>query len=167
MNIVNTLMQFLGGLPHEVAVMIIAMTPIGELRASIPIALTVYDMSVVAAVGYSILGNIVPALLIYWLIAPISAWLSKINKTCNRFFTWLFSRTRKKFSARKYAGYELIALILFIGIPLPMTGAWTGAVAAWLFGMKPQYAIPGFVIGLVLSASIVVSVTFGGIAVLH
>ena len=90
--------------------------------------------------------------------------LVDLAKYFNQFFVWLVNRTRAKFQSQRYAKYELLGLIVFIGIPLPMTGAWTGALAAWLFALKPRYAIFGFVVGLIMSATIVTAITQGVIS---
>lgn len=164
MGIINTLVTLLASLPHEVAVFLLAMIPVGELRAAIPVGLTVYDMSVVETALIAIAGNIVPALAIYFLIGPVSRLLCRYSKQFSRFFEWLVNRTRAKFQSQRYAKYELLGLIVFIGIPLPMTGAWTGALAAWLFALKPRYAIVGFVAGLIMSATIVTAITQGVIS---
>ena len=148
-------------IPNELAVVLICMLPIGELRLGLPIALTVYEMSVLPAMFFAFVGNIIPSLAIYFLIGPISKWLSRVSPTMDRFFTWLFERTRKKFAKQKYAEYKFIAVLLFIGIPLPLTGGWTGALAAWLFAVKPKPAVLAIAFGLLLASIIVLALTLG------
>ncbi len=145
--------------PDWLLVMLISSLPIGELRAGLPIALTVYDMQVWHALFFSIIGNIIPGLVVYFLIDPVSRLLSRLE-FFRKFFEWLFERTRKKFNS-KYTTSKFLILVLFIGIPLPITGVWTGALAAWLFAMRPKYAIPGMILGLCMSALIVLIITLG------
>ncbi len=164
MGIISHIVEWLAVVPNEVAVFLLAMVPVGELRAAIPIGISVYNMPVQETVVIAMAGNLVPALAIYFLIGPVSRWLCKHSSHFNKFFDWLVERTRTKFASQRYARYELLGLIVFIGIPLPMTGAWTGALAAWLFALKPRYAISGFVIGLVMSAAIVTAITQGVIS---
>ena len=77
-----------------------------------------------------------------------------------RIFDWLFERTRKKFY-NKHEKYGDLALVLFVGVPLPTTGVWTGAVAAWLFGVKPKKAFALISLGVSISATIVTLITLG------
>lgn len=74
-----------------------------------------------------------------------------------KFFNWLFNRTRKKTQA-KIEKYGSLALILFVAIPLPYTGAWTGSLAAWLFGIPFKKSILNIFIGILI-AGIIVTVT--------
>ncbi|MFA5094526.1 MAG: small multi-drug export protein, partial [Candidatus Omnitrophota bacterium] len=71
-----------------------------------------------------------------------------------RFFEWLFARTRKR--ADTIQKYEMLGLALFVAIPLPMTGAWTGAIAASLLKIRFRYAVAGIVLGI-LAAGLAVS----------
>ena len=78
--------------------------------------------------------------------------MRRFNYT-NRFITWLFSRTQRtgEIIERK----KLMGLVLFVGIPLPMTGAWTGILAAYIFGLSIKKSLFGILLGLILSATIV------------
>lgn len=147
-------------LPPELATMLIAMTPIAELRASIPIALGVYKMSVFAAIFWSVIGDIIPVLFIVLYLKPISDFLCKNSKVAQKFFRWWFSNIAKKFSG-KYEKYKKLALIIFVGIPLPFTGAWSGSVASFLFDIPPRQAYPLIVLGVLLSAFIVTLASLG------
>ena len=102
-----------------------ALTPIGELRASIPLGLTVFHQPIWIVFIVSVIGNIIPPMFILWLFPKVSKWLMANSKLMNRFLTWLFERTRKK-TKDKIDKYGNLALIIFVAIPLPNTGAWTG-----------------------------------------
>lgn len=131
-----------------------AMTPVGELRASIPLALGTYGMNIFETYIISVLGNLVPVIAILWILEPISKFLMNRSSLANRFFTWLFTRTRRKYSKR-FERYESFALIGFVGIPLPVTGGWTGALIAFVFGIPPKKALLHIFIGVLIAGTIV------------
>ncbi|MFA5145225.1 MAG: small multi-drug export protein [Candidatus Omnitrophota bacterium] len=142
----------LKGIPKECIVIFAGALPVTELRGAIPLALY-YGMSFSKAFWLSVLGNIIfvaPALLIF---EPISNRLRKF-KLWSRFFDWLFERTRR--NADKIQKYEALGLAIFVAIPLPMTGAWSGVVAASLFKIKFRYAFIAILAG-VISAGLIVS----------
>jgi len=144
----------LSSLPYQLATFFTAMTPVGELRAAIPIALGTYKMGVAETYIIAVLGNLVPVVLIIWILEPVSRFLMNKFKIFNRFFTWLFNRTRKKYYKRfeKYSGYALIG---FVCIPLPVTGGWTGALIAFVFGIPPKKALLDITIGILIAGIIV------------
>src|SRR5680860_14332 len=82
-----------------------AMTPIGELRASIPMGLGMYKLDIYSTIIFSIIGNIIPAIIIIYGLEPVSKFLMNKFKWANRFFTWLFNGTRKKYS-KKFEAYS-------------------------------------------------------------
>lgn len=149
-----------GNISPEWATFLIAMLPIAELRASIPIALGVYDLNVFASFFISVAGNILPVVLILWFIEPLSIWLSKHSKFFNKFFDWLFERTRKKLSAN-YKKWGVLALTVFVAIPLPATGAWTGAAAAFLFGIPYRKSLPAITLGVMIAGVVVTLLSLG------
>jgi uncharacterized membrane protein len=89
-----------------------------------------------------------------FLLNPVSERLRKFP-LCKRFFDWLFERTKKK--ADVIQKYEALGLAIFVAIPLPMTGAWSGAVAASLFKIRFRYAFPAIFLG-VIGAAIIVTI---------
>lgn len=140
--------------------LILAMMPVGELRASLPIALTQYNLSLPLAFAISVIGNMIPVVVIVYLLEPISKFLSRHSKFFEWFFEWLFEHTRKRHS-KKFETMEEIALVTFVAIPLPMTGAWSGALAAFVFGIKPKMAIPLITLGVIIAGIIVSIITLG------
>ncbi len=149
-------------LPSEIIVMLIGMTPIGELRAAIPLALTVYKMSVIKAFFWSVLGNIIPVFFLVFFLEKIANFAYYHSRLAHKFLSWLFKRTRKKHSY-KFEVFEEVALILFVAIPLPMTGAWSGALAAFVFGIPPKKSIPLIFLGIIIAGIIVTILTKGTI----
>ncbi len=141
------------GMSAEIAVFITSMVPVIELRGSLPLAINVFDISWPKALALSLIGNMVPVPLILWLMKPAVALLSRI-KPLGRFFDWLFERTRKK-GNRLIEKYEEIGLIAFVAIPLPGTGAWTGALIAFLFGLDFKKSLLVIGIGVFIAGIIV------------
>lgn len=150
---INDILLWLKNIPKEYIVMIIAALPISELRGAIPLALS-FGMSLPKAFWLSVLGNAMPVIPVLLLLEPVSNYLSRL-KLFARFFTWLFTRTKKK--VETIQKYEALGIAIFVAIPLPMTGAWTGAIAASLLKLRFRYALIGIFSGI-LVAGIIVSV---------
>lgn len=148
----------------ELQTFLLAMTPIGELRVSLPVALTVYQLNWGIAYLISVIGNLVPVVFLLLFLKPISNWLSKNFKFFQKFFFWFFEKTRKKYNSRmeKY-GYP--ALIVFVAIPLPITGVWTGSLIAFLFGIPFQKAFSLITFGVIIAGLIVLLATQAGITI--
>jgi uncharacterized membrane protein len=145
----------------EAITVILGALPVSELRGAIPVALFVFKFSILKAFFLSVIGNLIPILPILYFLEKISDFLSRKFLFADRFFRWLFARTRRKFY-KKYEVYGDIALILFVAIPLPVTGAWTGSMAAFLFGIRKFPAFVFVAIG-VLIAGVVVTLTSLGL----
>lgn len=155
------IVELLDGIPNEIITMIIAMTPIFELRGSIPIAINALEMNPFLAYFWSVLGNILPMVIIVFFLEKVATFLSERFVFWKKFFDWLFARTRRKVHKQieKYGDWGLFFLV---AIPLPVTGGWTGALAAFLFGIKKTKAV--FIISLgIMTAGIIVSLLTLGI----
>ncbi|MEA2006571.1 MAG: small multi-drug export protein [Patescibacteria group bacterium] len=152
--------EVLKGIPSQVAIMIIGMTPIFELRGSIPVAIGLYKMSVPSAYFWSVIGNIVPTVLIVLLLDKVVKILSTRFEFFDKFFQWLFDRTRKR-AQDKIEKYGPWGLFVLVAIPLPVTGGWTGALAAFLFGIEKKKSIPIIVLGIMVAGVIVTLLTVG------
>ena len=151
-------------LPPELATMIWAALPIAEIRVSIPVALKIYQLTVPAAIFWSLAGNLAITAILIVLIGPMSEYLSQKSEFFRKIFKWVFVRTRKKFY-NKHKKYGDLALILFVAIPLPTTGCWTGVAAAWLFGIQPKKAFVLISIGIFISATIITLLTLGAVKI--
>jgi len=144
-------------------VFLLSMAPFGELRVSIPVGLGLYHLNWKAAYLVSVIGNLVPPIFFLLFLEPISQWLSKESKVFQRIFNWLFERTRRKYQLKKERlGY--LALLALVAIPLPLTGAWTGSLVAFLFGIPFKAAFPIIALGVVIAGLIVLGASFLGIA---
>lgn len=142
----------------ELTTFVIAMLPVSELRGAIPYAVTLGNLPWQEAYIIAVIGNFVPVLPILYLIGPVSDKLRKIA-VFDRFFTWLFARTRRK--GRLIERFEVLGLILFVAIPLPVTGAWTGSLAAFLFGVKKRVAVPSIFLGICIAGVVVTLASLG------
>lgn len=140
------------GIPQEAIVMIVAALPISELRGAIPVALA-FGMPFQKAYVLSVIGNALPVIPVLFLFQPVSERLRKL-KIFSGFFNWLEMRTLKK--SDTIQKYELLGLVIFVAIPLPMTGAYSGAIAATLLKMKFRYGFIGTILGI-LGAGLIVS----------
>ena len=147
--------------PPELATFLIAMLPIAELRVAIPVAIEGFNLMIGMAYVWSVLGNLVPAVLLLLFLDPVARFLMKHSKGFDRFFTWIFARTRRRFTATSERYGKFIALILFVAIPLPITGAWTGAAAAFLFNVPFKRSLAAITIGVLIAGIIVTIVTVG------
>ena len=149
-------------LPESIQVILVAMIPFGELRVSIPFAIGIYEMNSLEAFALSIIGNMLPVILLLLFLDPVSNWLRRYT-IFDRFFNWLFSRTRRYDNRmRKYGS---LGLIPFVAIPLPVTGAWTACAVAFVFGIRFKYAFVAILAG-VITAGIIVTLSCMGVFVI-
>lgn len=160
------ILHWAASLPPPLAVVAIATLPIFELRGAIPYAyspLAGYwgQIHPVATYLLAVLGNLIPVVPILLLLGPIERGL-RHRRTVDRFLTWLFDRTERRSGLIRR--YEALGLILFVAIPAPMTGAWTGAVAAYLFRLPLRFALPCIILGVAVAGVVVTLVSQG---VLH
>lgn len=154
------LVRWVQGLPPELATFVLASLPISELRGAIPVALGVYKLPLWSALLWAILGNLAPIPIILRLLEPVSTFLRERSRILEAFFHWLFTRTRRK-GEHYFRIYEELGLVLFVAVPLPLTGAWTGAVAAFLFGISPGRSFVLIALGVLIAASVVTAATLG------
>lgn len=153
------------GLPPELAVLAIAAMPIFELRGAIPVALGYYGMEPGRAYVLAVLGNLVPVVPLLLFLEPVSDWLRARIPFFERFFSWLFERTHRNHSER-FDRYGALALLPFVAIPLPVTGAWTGCAAAFVFGVRFRYSLPAIAIGVAVAGVVVTVLSVGGFSLL-
>ncbi len=157
----ENIVTFLGFAPEAadyVYIFLISMLPIVELRGAIPVAFAM-GLDPVASYIVSIIGNLVPVPFILLLITPLCNMLKK-TKLFRRFPEWLEKKVAK--NEAKVTKYKNLGLFLFVAIPLPGTGAWTGALVASFIGYKFHHALLAIVCG-VLTAGIIMSVLSFGV----
>ena len=140
----------------------ISMVPVLELRGAIPIG-TANGLPLWAAILISIVGNLVPVPFIIIFIRKIFAWLRRKNQKLDHLVTRLEIRAEKKSDVvQKYAFWGLFVLV---AIPLPGTGAWTGALVAAMLDMRLKRAFPAIALGVIAAGVIVAFFTYGAGAI--
>jgi uncharacterized membrane protein len=155
----HNLVDFLNKIfSQELIVIILGSAPVSELRGAIPLAIGQFHFGAAKSYILSVIGNIIPVIPLLLSLEHISNFFMKFPLG-NRFFTWWFNRTRKH--SEVVEKYEALGLIIFVAIPLPITGAWTGSVAAYLLGIKFRYAFPAILCGILIAGIVVTLVTKG------
>ena len=130
----DSLLQFAGRLPPEWGVFFLSMLPIFELRGGIPVGVHMFHLPLWKAFIFSYMGNLLPVIPILYILKP----LSKL-----RFVKRYLEKTEKRGELVKK--YEALGLTMFVAIPLPVTGAWTGSLLAFIFNIpifKASYSLP-------------------------
>jgi len=141
---------------------LLSMMPIGELRLAIPIGILVYHLDVVAVFFVSIVGNLLPTIFLLFFLKKISAYLCIKSVLFKKIFSWWENKTREK-HITKIQKYEIIGLALFVAVPLPLTGAWTGALLATLMNLPLKKSLLALVFGVFGAGLIVTSLVLLGI----
>lgn len=142
----------------EAAVVILSALPVSELRGAIPLGLGL-GFSPLKTYALAYIGNMIPVIPLLFLFQPVSDRLRHIP-FFERFFSWLEGRTRRK--ANLVEKYEALGLILFVAVPLPVTGAWTGCVAATLFKVRFRYALAAVMCGVAIAGLVVMAISLAG-----
>ena len=139
--------------------------PVTELRATIPLAITVWHVKPLTAFILAVIGNSLPIAVIILGLNKIVQLAKRYSKFWTRVLEAIFRRTRRK-TSQQFEKYGLLALCLFVAVPLPMTGAWTGAIAAWLFGVPVRKAFWPIFGGVIIAGLIVTILTVGVTAII-
>lgn len=147
---------FSGSLPKELIVFVISMIPILELRGSL-IAAGLFKMEFLSTFIIAVIGNMLPIPFILLFIDKIFAWLKK-TRLKNLVEKLESKALSKSDQIRKYGRW---GLLLFVGIPIPGTGAWTGALIASLLRMKKRESLPFIFLGVILAGLIMSLLAFG------
>lgn len=141
----------------ELIVFIISLMPILELRGGL-IAAALLEMNMWRSFIICFIGNIIPIPFILWFITPI---FDRLKKT--KLFSGIVNKLENKAMKKKdkIEKLEYIGLLLFVGIPLPGTGAWTGSLIASLLNMDKKKSLLYAILGVVLAGIIMLVVSFG------
>lgn len=143
-------------IPREIIAFLVSMLPIVELRGGIPVA-AVMGIDFLPALSLCVIGNLLPIPFILLLIIPIFKWM-KTTKLFSPLVNRLESKTLAK--RERLEKGEFWGLMIFVGIPLPGTGAWTGALLAALLGIKFKKALLAIICGVLLAAGIMSAVFY-------
>jgi len=133
-------------------IFLISMLPITELRLSVPLGITCYELNWLYVSLIAILGNFLICIPIVYFFSYFESILRK-NKYAKLILEKIFSRTRSK--SKIINKYKYYGVLFFVGLPLPFTGAWTGSLASYLFGFEKKKTLIAIFAGLILSATIV------------
>jgi uncharacterized membrane protein len=159
----HSLISFFSTFPPELATFFLAMTPVGELRLALPVGITLYHLTIIEAFVCAILGNMVPPTIILLFAGKFHKWVEKKSGYFAK--NWIQQLHRAQESFKNYEKYGLFGLMLFIGIPLPFTGAFTGALVAFVLGVPLKKALPYIFGGVFISATIILLITVGAIKI--
>ena len=161
-NLATTLVEAFSGLTalkygKELIIFIISMFPILELRGGL-IAATLLGLSGLPSFIICFIGNIIPIPFILWLITPI---FNRLKKT--KLFSGIVNKLERKAMSKKdqIVKLQYIGLLLFVGIPLPGTGAWTGCLIAALLDMDKKKSMLYAILGVLLAGVIMMILSFG------
>ncbi len=147
------------GLSRTAAVAAISTLPIVELRGAVPVGIVAFDMPWWKVYLIAVVGNMLPIPFILLLLGPVSEFLMRF-KIGKAFFDWLFERTRKK--SASIEKYEALGLTIFVAIPLPVTGGWTGAMAAFLMGIPFWKSMLYILLGVMIAGVIMTTLSLLG-----
>lgn len=143
------IINYLANVPKELVVVILSAVPLLELRASIPYALLIEPkLTPLMALLLGVLGSWLPAFFVVFVLEHIEPILRKV-KLFNDILDKVYAKTRAK--SEKIKTMEFLGLVLFVGIPLPGTGVWTGALAGYLLGLAPLKIITASLLGTTLA----------------
>ena len=161
-QLVEAIINIFGGLKSipfgsEILVFIISLMPILELRGGL-IAAALLDLNPVTSYIISIIGNVLPVPFILWFINAILKWM-RGSKHFKGIANWLDEKVQKhKYQIEKYGFW---GLVIFIGSPLPGTGAWTGCLIAAVLEMDRKKSFLAALLGILMASVIMMLVSFG------
>jgi uncharacterized membrane protein len=146
---------------HYLIVFLISMVPLIEIRGAIPYAVG-FELPLVPSIIVAVIGNMLPVPFIFLFARKVLEW-GKDKKYIGKFFTWCLEKGHKGGEKlQEKAGRGLyIALLLFVGIPLPGTGAWTGTLAASLLDMDFKKSVIYIMAGVLLAGAIMLAASLG------
>lgn len=156
-NLVNTFINLFNGLDKNLIIFLISCMPILELRGGL-IAATLLGLNPVTSFIICFIGNILPIPFILYFITPL---FDKLKKT--KHLSKLVNKLEQKANNKKESieKSEFIGLLLFVGIPLPGTGAWTGTLIASMINMNKKKAFIAATLGVILAGIIMMIVSYG------
>lgn len=138
--------------------LLLAMVPVIELRGAIPMGLF-WELPPAVAFIAAFIGNILPVPIIVLFVRRVFTWLRKKSEWLAHRVEWLEKRAEKK--AKLIFKYELLGLLIIVAIPLPGTGAWTGALIAALLNIRLKVAFPIIAAGVFIAGIIITCLSMG------
>jgi len=154
---IETIENFLVGINPIFGVFAVSMVPVIELRGAIPLGIGL-NLPWFWVYIVSVIGNMIPVPFVILLIRPLIDYLLH-SKAFNKIGTWLDNRTKEK--SKKLTKYKKLGLFIFVAIPLPGTGAYTGAMAAGILNMRLKDALPAIFAGVLVAGIAMLSISCG------
>ena len=153
---VEQIITWFSGIPNELTIFIISMLPILELRGGL-VAAAILKVDWVVAFPICIIGNMLPIPFVLFFFNKIIDWLKK-TKLFGKFAVKMENRVKKK--SGKINNAKFWGLLIFVGLPLPGTGGWTGAMAASFLNMRVKKSAPPIILGIILAGIIMSVLTY-------
>ena len=142
---------------------LISMVPVVELRGAIPAGVAL-GLDPLLAMVISDIGNLIPVPFVILFVRKVFRWMRSISPRLERLVIRLEQKGLSK--ADKVRKYEALGLFLFVAIPLPGTGAWTGSLIAALLDIRLQRALPMISLGVLTAGAIITLLTIGAVQIL-
>lgn len=161
---IEALFSWASTIPAWFATIVLSVLPITESRLTIPIAITAWKMSPVAAYFLAMIGNAIPFFPVYFGFVWAKRFAERHAPWSVIWFERAIHRVQKKIG-NNYERFGLIAVMLFVAVPLPGTGVWSGALLAVALELPWKRAIIGVLGGMLLMGLIVLILTFAGTAI--
>lgn len=153
-----SIIEDLPGYAKILSILFVSILPIVELRGAIPVG-AIVGVEPWLTISLSIIGNLLPIPFIILFIKKIFAFMRKISPKLNKVVDKMEAKAEK--NKAKVLKYAFWGLVLFVAIPLPGTGAWTGALVAAMLDMPPKRAFICILIGVLIASVIVSIITYG------
>ena len=141
--------------------LILAAMPLIELRGAIPVGVVVMGMDPASVFALAVVGNMLPVPVLILGFEPLRTWASGRSKNMKKLFDWLSERSRRAASKFK-EGSVFAALVAFVGVPLPGTGAWSGSLVCSVLGLPFLRGLLANFLGVVIAAVVVMALTLLG-----
>ncbi|MDD2496626.1 MAG: small multi-drug export protein [Desulfitobacteriaceae bacterium] len=151
------LMDILGGIPLSIKIIIASCIPVTELRAAIPVGIAM-GIPPLEAYFLGVIGNIIPIIPLLLVVPPLYRFLSRI-RLFQRFLGEFIERTRAK--GRQVEKYGALGLLIFVAIPLPGTGVWTGSLLAFIMGINFWLSLVALSLGVILAGFAITLASIG------
>lgn len=152
--------EILTNLDHYLSVMVIAMAPVIELKGAMPIGLAL-GLGVWETFTAALIGSCLPSPVLILIIRKFLEWAGGCKiEFLNKFATFLDHKIQKGMSKDTFKRSALLGLFIFVAIPLPTTGVWTGSMIAGVLKLRMKYALPVIILGNTVAGLIVLSMSY-------
>jgi len=147
-----------------IEVFVLAALPIIELRGALPVAILGFHLPVWQAYVLCVVGSFAPTVVIVYLLGPVSDFLRKHFRFFEWFFAKLFQYARDKHS-KKIEKLKDASVFIIAALPIPLAGAWSAALAAFIFDVPPKKSLPLIFLGTMVAGAAVLILTLGAKAI--